>query len=429
MSDHDSAMEHQDDEPIHFIDTDEPLQDAIEPELNSPESFARAILEVATNQKASDVFISDEQHSTVVRVRRMGRLKVVRRLQRSYGRRLLNHYRALAGIDIADLSRPADGRVRFDLDNDHEVDVRFSVMPTAFGQDMAMRLFDHSIGLIKIDDIGFLEQESKVVRRMLTSPSGLILVAGSTGSGKTNSLYAFLNHLNNGQRKIHTLEEPIEYTLPGILQSQVNARAGCDFADLLYGCMRQSPDVIMVGEIRDKRTAETAIRAGMSGHLVLATVHAQAATTAVQNLLSFEVNRHFLSDALIGVLNQTLVRQLCTECRVRVEIPESSQHYYSAGQCDQCGHEGFTRMTCLPEILDVTKRLTTSIARGDSADELEQIAIEDGMMTLADAALKRIESGIITPEDAAMVMSDHRIRELATHAIAAGEECGQVSAA
>ncbi|MCM2373725.1 GspE/PulE family protein [Aporhodopirellula aestuarii] len=429
MSDHDSANVHHDDPHFESVSEGDVSPDLVVPELNSPESFAIALMEIAAGQKASDIFISDEQDSTVIRFRRMGRLKIVRRLPRTYGRRLLNHFRALAGIDIADLMHPADGRVRFNLENNREVDVRFAVLPTTFGQDMAMRMFDHSIGMINIDDIGFLEDEKQVVHRMLTSPSGLILVAGATGSGKTNSLYAFLHQLNNGQRKIHTLEEPIEYTLPGIQQSQVNVRAGCDFADLLYGCMRQSPDVIMVGEIRDRRTAETAIRAGVSGHLVLATVHAQAATTAVQNMLSFDVNRHFLADALVGVLNQTLVRQLCTNCRVEVEDPDTSQRYFIGGKCEKCDEEGFTRMTCLPEILEATQRVAAAIARGDSADELGRIAMEEGMMTLAQGALKRIESGLITPEDAAMVMSDHRVRELATLAISHMEERDRASAA
>ncbi len=394
----------------------------IEPELNPPETFAQALMEIAAEQRASDLFISDEAHATVVRMRRMGRLKIVRQLPRTYGRRLLNHFRALADIDIADLARPADGRARFLLEGHREVDVRFGVMPTACGQDMAMRLFDHSSGLIGLDHIGFLDEERALVERLLTAPSGLILVAGPAGCGKTNSLYAFLNHLNNGQRKIHTLEEPIEYLLPGVHQSQVNVRAGMDFADLLYGCMRQSPDVIMIGEIRDRRTAETAIRAGTGGQLVFATVHAQTAPNAIQNMLAFDVNRHFLADALVGVLNQRLIRQLCPHCRLRQEMPDpnngGTQVYFQAGSCNRCHDEGYIGMTCMPEILEVDKVLTHAIAQGDAADELGRIALERGMRKLSHAALLRITNGTVTPQDAGYVISDPRVRAIATHALA-----------
>lgn len=393
----------------------------IEPELNPPETFAQALMEIAAEQLASDLFITDEAHATVVRMRRMGRLKVVRQLPRTYGRRLLNHFRALAGIDIADLTKPADGRCRFVLDGNREVDVRFGVIPTACGQDMAMRLFDHSTGLIGLDHIGFLDEERAIVERLLTAPSGLILVAGPAGCGKTNSLYAFLNHLNNGQRKIHTLEEPIEYLLPGIHQSQVNVRAGLDFADLLYGCMRQSPDVIMIGEIRDKRTADTAIRAGTGGQLVLATVHAQTAPTAIQNMLAFDVNRHFLADGLVGVLNQRLIRRLCPDCRVQQEMPDpnngGSQVYFQASSCDKCREEGYIGMTCLPEILEVDKTLTHAIAQGDAADELSRIAVDGGMRTLGQAAMIRITNGTVTPQDAGYVISDPHVRAIATHSL------------
>ncbi|QEG41052.1 GspE/PulE family protein [Roseimaritima ulvae] len=392
----------------------------IEPELNPPETFAQALMEIAAEQRASDLFISDEMDATVIRMRRMGRLKVIRKLQSSYGRRLLNHFRALAGIDIADLARPADGRARFLLDGNREVDVRFGVMPTACGQDMAMRLFDHSRGLVGLDDIGFLDEERVIVERLLTAPSGLILVAGPAGCGKTNSLYAFLNHLNNGQRKIHTLEEPIEYRLPGMHQSQVNVRAGLDFADLLYGCMRQSPDVIMIGEIRDTRTADTAIRAGTGGQLVLATVHAQTAPTAVQNMLALNANRHFLADSLVGVLNQRLIRQLCPHCRVQHEMADPNnggkQIYFQPGSCDECREEGYIGMTCLPEILEVGKIMTHAIAQGEAADELGRIAVEQGMRKLGDAAMLRITQGIVTPQDAGYVISDPRVRAIATHA-------------
>ncbi len=406
----------------------------VEAELNAPERFAAALLELAVEQGASDLFLSDEAEATVIRLRRLGALRELRRVPRGYGRRLQNHYRALAGMDISDLTKPLDGRSRTELSDGRAVDIRLGALPTVFGQDLAMRIFDHSLGFMRLDRLGFDDPEVTAIKHLLAAPSGLILVAGPTGSGKTNSLYAFLSMLNDGERKIHTLEEPIEYILPGVIQSQVNLRGGLDFADLLAGCLRQCPDVIMVGEVRDRRTAEIAIRAGVTGHLVLATVHAQTAPLALQNMLAFGVNPSFLADALVGVVMQRLVRRLCGSCRRRVDPSEGEgltpldeglapeeQVFFRAVGCDACESEGYDRMICLPEILSGNPPLRQAIAERGSGASLEQIAVESGMLTMANAALRRINQGLITPQDGGRVLGDPRIRALATRAVELGE--------
>lgn len=431
-----NASEHPNPDESDFAEISAP-----EPELNLPERFAAALLELAVEQGASDLFLSDEVNSTIIRMRRLGKLHEVRRLPRGYGRRLQNHFRALAGVDIADVTKPLDGRSRTELSDGRIVDLRLGVLPTVFGQDLALRIFDHSLGFMKLDKLGFDEQETAIVKHLLSAPSGLLLVAGPTGSGKTNSLYSFLHVLNDGERKIHTLEEPIEHVIPGIIQSQVNLRSGLDFAELLYGCLRQCPDVIMVGEVRDQRTAEIAIRAGVTGHLVLATVHAQTAPMAVQNMVAFGVNPHFLADALVGVVMQRLVRRLCPSCSVRVDVsstssasslpvdnvPLESDVVYRASGCDACGGEGYDRMICLPEILVNNQAFRCAVAEGNSGAEIERIAVDSGMMTLADGALRRIRNGSVTPQDAGRAVGDPRVRALATRAIELSQQAREAA--
>ena len=259
-----------------------------------------------------------------------------------------------------------------------------------------------------------LDDELDEVRKLLDAPSGLILVAGPTGSGKTHSLYAFLKHLNDGSRKIHTLEEPIEFIVPGLIQSQVNRRAGLDFADLLYATLRHSPDVIMIGEIRDERTAQIAIRAANSGQLVLATIHAQDASSAIQSMLALNAIPQFLGTTLLGVIAQRLVRRLCPACRESIGLPAETQWlselretyedfgppslYQSVG-CDQCDQLGYDRMVCIPEILTAGSRVRHAIIEGYSNAELHDVAVQSGMRSMREACKLRIALGMATPED------------------------------
>lgn len=384
-----------------------------EVELNSPESFARALISYASDVRANDIFISDDASATSVKFRQMGRVREVRRLTRDYGRRLQNHYRALSAIDAVDLNRPSEGRTQFQLDDDRIVDLRVSMLPSLFGHDLAIRIAEQGAGVMRVDQLGMFDDEQHQVHRLLDSPSGLILVAGPTGSGKTHSLYSFLDYLNNGQRKIHTLEEPIERILPGIVQSQVTNRPGMNFHDLLAAVLRHSPDVIMIGEIRDNRTADIAVRAAASGQLVLATIHAQTAASAVDTMLAYEVQRHFLASTLVGVIAQRLVRRLCEKCKQKIQLPTktclleetrsklgiTSVSLTRSRGCAGCADLGFDRLICIPEIMIGTAEIRAAAASARSTSEIEQIAVGSGMRTLRDAAKMRIAKGLATAED------------------------------
>ena len=244
----------------------------------------------------------------------MGRVEHVRKLSRDYGRRLQGHVRVLAGGDPGEMIRPTEGRGITVTPGGRKIDLRLSSMPTLHGQDVAIRLFDPVSGIRSLDELGYDDSELSLMRQLLREPSGLILVAGPVASGKSSTLYAMVDELNDGTRKIHTLEDPIEHAIPGVVQSQINERAKLGYAELLSTVLRHSPDVIMIGEIRDAKTAATAIRAGSSGQLVLATIHARSAAEAIDSMLHYGVSPKAISHALLGSINQRLVGKICSEC-------------------------------------------------------------------------------------------------------------------
>jgi type II secretory ATPase GspE/PulE/Tfp pilus assembly ATPase PilB-like protein len=240
-----------------------------------PSQAMTAIIQQAAELRASDLFLMSEESALTVAVRRMGHLERLASVPRDQGRQLISYLKAQAGIDIAERRRPQEGRWIFDRP-EGPIDLRINIIPTLHGEDLSARLLDRKFGLRKLDDLGLTRGDYTKLTALLSSPSGLILVTGPTGSGKTTTLYACLQHLNNGTRKINTLEDPIEYQLAGVRQSQVNS-SWVDFAEMLRHVLRQRSDVIMIGEIRDEETANTAVRAANSGHLVLATMHAPVA--------------------------------------------------------------------------------------------------------------------------------------------------------
>ena len=389
-----------------------------ETELTPPETYASNLIEWAVERHASDLFVSDSENCVVVAIRRLGKVETVRRLARSYGRRLQGHLRVLAGADAGETIRPCEGRGVVTTPNGALIDLRLSSMSTLFGQDVAIRLFDPVRGARSLDSLGFETEELNTFRDLIDRPSGLILVAGPVACGKSSTLYAALKALNDGTRKIHTLEDPIEHSLPGVMQSQVNLRAGLDFADLLAAVLRHSPDVIMLGEIRDPRTAATAVRAGASGQLVLATIHAKTAAEAVDSMLQYQTNPKFLSSSLLGVINQRLIRQLCESCRKpldveHLEIPENVRAkldgeptLFEAVGCDQCHGDGFDRLACVPEILISNREVSDAISCGTAAAELEDVARRSGMLTLGEATALRVLKGATTPYEANRAVSD-----------------------
>ena len=397
-----------------------------EVEHSTPEMFARHLVEWAIDRHASDLFVSDTENSVIVSVRRLGRIEVVRRLARDYGHRLQGYFRVLVGADAGENIRPSEGRASIQTPNGGTVDLRLSALPTLFGQDVAIRLFDPVNGARALDELGLDHHELAAIESLIDRDAGLILVAGPVASGKSSSLYAMIDRLADGSRKIHTLEDPIEHSVADVMQSQVNLRAGLDFADLLTIVLRHSPDVIMIGEIRDEQTAATAVRAGSSGQLVLATIHAKSSAEAIESMLHYGSNPKFLSSALIGVITQRLVRRLCPKCRQVVQLDSPvpiPQHIayrlegceaavYQPGRCEACFEDGFCDLTCVPEIMDVNDNLADAIANGISSSDLVAMARHHGMLTLADTALVRTLQGITTPQEANRIAMSAELAEL-----------------
>jgi type II secretory ATPase GspE/PulE/Tfp pilus assembly ATPase PilB-like protein len=277
-----------------------------------------------------------------------------------------------------------------------------------------VRILDRKFGLRSLDDLGLSRAEHNRLTGLLASPSGLMLVTGPTGTGKTTTLYACVQHLNTGTRKINTIEDPIEYGLAGIRQSQVHPKIGVDFADLLRNILRQAPDVIMIGEIRDEETAATSVRAANSGHLVLATLHAPVAAGAIQSLRALGANPYFLSSCLLGVVAQRLVRSLCQNCRVAYDISEAPETFkdvqdllepglgnfiYGPGGCEACRHQGYRGRSGVFELMTFNRTLRQMIFAECDAQQIQQEAIRHGMIEFRRAALLKVAQGITSTEE------------------------------
>ena len=378
------------------------------------ETAITELFEYAAALPASDVFLSAHENSISVSVRHLGTFKRVAAIASATGRNFINHVKATAGMDVAQRRRPGDGRWLCPMKDGRKLDVRVSTIPTLHGEDMAIRLLDSSVGLMDVSILGFHRTTLDILMALLQRPSGLILVTGPAGAGKTTTLYSCLQHLNDGTRKINTIEDPIEYVIDGIRQSQVNPKIRLGFPDLLISVLRQSPDVIMVGEIRDPITAETAVRAANSGQLVFATLHAPIAAGAIDSMLALDVVPYFLSTCLIGVVSQRLVRTLCENCKMSFDLsaapktfddikqhlePGQGECLYSAPGCDACHGEGYTNRTGVVEVLRVTNEIRQMIVERRRAREINDMAVSQGMLDLRRSALLKVAQGVTSTEE------------------------------
>ena len=368
-----------------------------------PSGVVARLLDEVAALGASDLFFSAGEWDCSVSIRHLGEIRTVCHLSIEHGRHCAAHIRAEAGMDAEHL-RPHDGRWVHRTTEGKILDLRISTMPTLYGEDVAIRILDREAALLRLDRLGLLSADLDRVVRLLASPGGLLLVTGPTGSGKTTTLYACVQHLNDGHRRIHTIEDPIEYAITGVHQTQAHAKIGLHFPDLLRGIVRQGPDVILVGEIRDAETAQTAVSAANSGHLVLATLHAPVAAGAIESMLAFGVAPHFLATSLIGVLSQRLVRTFCPECRFPIEEESAGQRgwkQYAALGCPVCHHTGFTARTAVFEVLEVSRAVRRLIQERQPAQAIEEQAYRDGMTGFARAARDLVARGLTNGDEIA----------------------------
>jgi len=401
-----------DDVPVNFVE-------ATDWESLPAEEAVAGFINRALDQRASDLFLLAEDGSYTVAMRRFGICTNVLTVSAETGRRWLNHVKTMAGMDLARRMHPNDGRWVGEFGDRVRVDLKINTIPTLHGEDLDLRLLDASMHMVAPNDLGFDEKNFGELTALISRPSGLVLVTGPTGAGKTTTLYSCLHNLNDGRRKINTIEDPVEYVLPGVRQSQVNPRIELDFPDLLRSILRQSPDIIMIGEIRDPVTAQTAIRAANSGHLVFATLHAPVSTNAVDAMFALGAMPYFLANCLIGVVSQWLVRTLCVRCKKEYEFPGPPETFadvrkylsqdeggkiYSAGGCTSCAGEGYAGRAAVVEVLRVSDEIRGMILRRRGAKEIRRKAIQLGMMDLRQSALLKIARGETSLEEVMRVV-------------------------
>lgn len=375
------------------------------------------IIREAVMDQASDIHIEPGEHSVRVRYRVDGVLHERMQLPLSVRPGLTSRIKIMADLDISERRRPQDGRIAVSINN-RPLDIRVATLPTPAGEGIVLRLLNHDVEMHTLGDLGMGEDNLATMQRFLARPWGAVLVSGPTGSGKTTTLYAGLNRINEPTRKIITIEDPIEYRIPGITQMAVNPGIGLTFAALLRTVLRSDPDVVMVGEIRDPETAEIAIRAALTGHLVLSSIHTNDAPSALTRLVDMGVEPYITSSALVGVVAQRLARKLCRKCRKRYRVaPESALaagfteeeveaglRLYRAVGCDECSGTGYRGRIGLFEIMEVTEEIQRLFLREAPAEQLRAAALEAGMRTLRRDALDKVKAGITSLEEVARVV-------------------------
>jgi type II secretory ATPase GspE/PulE/Tfp pilus assembly ATPase PilB-like protein len=370
------------------------------------------IVSAAVNSNASDVHIEPREENVRVRYRIDGLLYEHVTLPRHHLPPFMSRLKIMASLNIAEARRPQDGRFAFNVQQGRAVDVRVSIMPTVHGEKAVLRILEKSTDHLLLSKVGLDPIQLETIKRLIKKPHGLFLVTGPTGSGKTTTLYAALQHINDSSRNITTIEDPVEYQLPGVNQTQVNNKIGVTFAAGLRTLVRQDPDVILVGEIRDKETAEMAVQAALTGHLVLSTLHTNDAPGAVVRLLNMGVEPYLIASALIGSLSQRLLRANCEFCvkeyvpgeeiYAAAGIPFDEAHPSKLGRgagCPRCGLRGTRGRTAASELMVMTDPLRKLILRNADGHEIYQRALIEGMAPIREAAVTKALNKEIPPEE------------------------------
>lgn len=383
-------------------------------DLHYTTDFLERLLFTAKDIGSSDIHFEPYEHKCRVRFRLDGKLKEQYIIPLQEYPVIVNKLKIKSGLDISEKRLPQDGRITVKTNTD-EFDIRVSSLPTLHGEKMVLRILSKDANHINLDDLGFTESELKTYKETVKKPNGIILISGPTGSGKTTTLYATLKLLNNDETNILTIEDPIEYTLEGINQVQLKENIGLDFASTLRTFLRQDPDVIMVGEIRDAKTANMAIRAALTGHLVLSTIHTNSAWATISRLIDMGIPSFLIASTLNVSVAQRLVRKLCNKCKKEddisidlfpsnFEIPKHLKTHYKAVGCNSCYQTGYNGRKAIYEIIPITKTLVNHIKQNDL--EIDNYIIERKIKTLKNNAIALVENGITSVEEVYALLTD-----------------------
>ena len=374
------------------------VEDLLESEDDAPIiRMINALLTQAAREGASDIHIEPFEHESVVRIRVDGVLRDVVRPKKALHGALVSRIKIMAQLDIAEKRLPQDGRITLRVGG-RPVDVRVSVIPAGHGERAVLRLLEKDAQWLNLETLGMAQDTLSVFDQLIKRPHGIVLVTGPTGSGKTTTLYAALTRLDVRQANVMTVEDPIEYDLAGISQIQVNDRIGMSFARALRSLLRQDPDIIMIGEIRDLETATIAVQASLTGHLVLATLHTNDAASATTRLVDMGVEPYLLAASLLGVLAQRLVRQLCPVCKTSRNEPDGQSHWYPVG-CDECRQSGYGGRLGIYELMMVEDAMRTLIRDQASEAQVLAQARTNGLRTLREDAERWLRGGFTSLEE------------------------------
>ncbi len=370
----------------------------------------------AIKKGASDVHFEPYDESFRVRYRLDGTLYEMMSLPLKFKNPVLSRVKILSNMDIAEKRLPQDGRIKLNVKmeggNKKEVDMRVSCLPTIFGEKIVSRILDKERLNLDLTKLGFEPDSLEIFKRGINRPWGIILVTGPTGSGKTTTLYSAISVLNDMDRNIMTAEDPVEFYLPGINQVNIKEEIGLNFASSLRTFLRQDPDIMLVGEMRDNETVDIAIKAALTGHLVFSTVHTNDAASTITRLVNMDIEPYLIADSLTTIVAQRLVRCLCKKCKVEQKVPEdrlfklgfskeeaSSMTVYGPGGCSSCNETGYKGRLGLYEVIEVTDKIRDLILKRDQSSEIKKVAIKQGMTTLRRCGLNRIKEGVTSIEE------------------------------
>lgn len=380
---------------------------------NSPVvKLINSLIKQALKMDASDIHIEPFEDRIRVRLRIDGDLHEILTVSNKSHSAIVTRIKVMAGMNIAEKRLPQDGRIELVVDS-AAIDMRISVLPSVYGEKIVMRILNRGNFLKSKNELGFTEENMKIFDSIIASPNGIILVSGPTNSGKTTTLYTYLNELNKINKNIITVEDPVEYKIDGINQVQVNSKIGLSFATGLRSILRQDPDIIMIGEIRDEETAEIAVRAAITGHLVISTIHTNDAPSTVVRLQDMGIKPFLTAASLRGVIAQRLVKKICTNCKKSYEPSEYEKSLleikknvilYKGTGCPKCYNSGYRGRIAIHEVMKVDKNIRDLIYAAGSADELNKAAVNNGMKTLKDNCRQLVLEGVTTVEEYSQVV-------------------------